>query len=169
MINAIVCVDKNWGIGKNSDLLFTLPKDMKFFRETTKNNIVVMGYTTYMSLPNRPLKNRVNVVLWDKATSIDCLDGCITFNDFNQLLNFVQILAPLYEVFIIGGQSIYKLFNDVKAYDKVYVTKVDSTDEDATAFFPNLDSSSYLKQVEETESVEDNGYSIKFVTYTRGD
>ena len=93
MIKGIVCVAKDWGIGKANGLLFNLPADMKFFRETTKHNIVVMGYSTYLSLPKRPLPGRVNVVLWDKATSSDCLEGCIAFNAFEQLLNFVKILS----------------------------------------------------------------------------
>ena len=58
MVKGIVCVDKNWGIGKANGLLFKLPADMKFFKEITKHNIVVMGYSTYLSLPKRPLPDR---------------------------------------------------------------------------------------------------------------
>ena len=64
MIRAIVHVDKKWGIGKGNDMMFSLPKDMKFFRETTLNHTVVMGGNTLRSFPNqKPLKNRVNIVL----------------------------------------------------------------------------------------------------------
>ena len=62
-MKAIVCVDKNWGIGKNNNLLFNLPEDMKRFREETKNKVVIMGLNTFKSLPNGPLKNRINIVL----------------------------------------------------------------------------------------------------------
>ena len=63
MINAIVCVDNNWAIGKNNGLLFNIKADMKYFRETTKNTVVCMGENTLLSLPgSKPLKNRVNVV-----------------------------------------------------------------------------------------------------------
>lgn len=62
-MKAIVCVDKKWGIGKNNDLLFSLPEDMKRFRGETKNKVVIMGLNTFKSLPNGPLKNRVNIVL----------------------------------------------------------------------------------------------------------
>ena len=137
MIKGIVCVAKDWGIGKKNGLLFNLPADMKFFRETTKHNIVVMGYSTYLSLPKRPLPSRVNIVLWDQATSLDCLDGCITFSKFDALLNFVQILAKEYDIYISGGASIYKLF--LPYYDEILVTYVDAKDEEATAFFPNLE------------------------------
>lgn len=165
MIKGIVCVAKDWGIGKSNGLLFNLPADMKFFRETTKHNIVVMGYSTYLSLPKRPLPGRVNVVLWDKATSLDCLEGCITFNAFEQLLNFVKILSKEYDVFICGGASVYKLF--LPYYDEVLVTKVEAEDKEATAFFPNLDINESYYISEELGSGIDNGLSYKFLKYKR--
>ena len=64
MIYAIVHVDKEWGIGKGNDMMFSLPKDMKFFRETTMGHTVVMGGNTLRSFPGqKPLKNRENIVL----------------------------------------------------------------------------------------------------------
>ena len=63
-MKAIFHADKNWGIGKGNDLMFSIPKDMKFFRETTKGKVVVMGLNTLRSFPNgKPLKNRINIVL----------------------------------------------------------------------------------------------------------
>ena len=63
-MKAIVCVNNNWAIGKNGDLLYSLPGDMKFFRETTKGKTVIMGRKTLNSFPNgNPLKNRVNIVI----------------------------------------------------------------------------------------------------------
>ena len=165
MIKGIVCVAKDWGIGKSNGLLFNLPADMKFFRETTKHNIVVMGYSTYLSLPKRPLPGRVNVVLWDKATSLDCLEGCITFNAFEQLLNFVKILSKEYDVFICGGSSVYKLF--LPYYDEILVTKVDAEDKEATVFFPNLDINESYYISETLGSGIDNGLSYKFLKYKR--
>lgn len=165
MIKGIVCAAKDWGIGKSNGLLFNLPADMKFFRETTKHNIVVMGYSTYLSLPKRPLPGRVNVVLWDKATSLDCLEGCITFNAFEQLLNFVKILSKEYDVFICGGASVYKLF--LPYYDEVLVTKVDAEDKEATAFFPNLDEEESYYISKELGSGIDNSLSYTFLKYKR--
>lgn len=166
MIKGIVSVSAvNWGIGKNNGLLFNIPADMKFFRETTKHNIVVMGKATYDSLPKRPLPGRVNVVLWDKATSSDCLEGCIAFNAFEPLLNFVNILSKEYDVFICGGGSIYKLF--LPYYDEVLVTKVDAEDKEATVFFPNLDEEESYCISEELGSGIDNGLGYKFLKYKR--
>ena len=64
-MRAIVVVDTFWGIGKGNDLLFSLPADMKHFRETTAGKVVVMGSNTLLSFPGgKPLKNRTNIVLW---------------------------------------------------------------------------------------------------------
>ena len=69
-MNTIVVVDKNWGIGKNNDLLFRLKKDMKFFRETTTGKVVVMGANTFLSFPSGALPNRVNIVLDSSGAKI---------------------------------------------------------------------------------------------------
>ena len=64
-MKAILHCDKKWGIGKKNDLMFRLPKDMKFFRSTTLNKVVVMGSNTLLSFPNgKPLPKRTNIVLW---------------------------------------------------------------------------------------------------------
>ena len=74
MIRAIVHADKEWGIGKGNGMMFSLPKDMKFFRETTMNHVVVMGGNTLRSFPNaKPLKNRVNIVLSRGQVRDDCV------------------------------------------------------------------------------------------------
>ena len=63
-MKTIVAVDKNWGIGKKNDLLFSLPEDMAFFRRTTLNKVCCMGYNTLLSFPgSKPLKNRTSIVL----------------------------------------------------------------------------------------------------------
>ena len=67
MIIAIVCADKNYGIGKNNDLLISIPEDLKKFARLTSKSTVVMGRKTYESLPNAPLKNRTNLVITSKA------------------------------------------------------------------------------------------------------
>jgi len=133
MITGIVCCARDWGIGKKNGLLFNIEDDMKYFKEHTTGCICVFGYNTYMSLPKRPLPNRINVVLWDQATSPNCLEGAITFKEFDALLNFVQIMSTQYIVYICGGATIYKLF--LPYYDEICLTKVYATDPEATAFF----------------------------------
>ena len=177
MIKGIVCVAKDWGIGKNNGLLFNLPADMQFFRATTQHSIVVMGYSTYMSLPKRPLPNRINVVLWDKAPlPVETKDGAIFFNNFETLYTFVDILAHVgkqlgkeeYDVYIAGGASIYKLF--LPYYDEILLTYVDATDPEATVFFPNLDNekiSYYLDEVTGKGKDDKSGLTYEFRTYKR--
>lgn len=172
MIKGIVAVSRNWAIGKVNketgmgELLFNLPTDMKFFRETTQHNIVVMGYSTYLSLPKRPLPNRVNIVLWDKAPlPVETKDGVIFFNNFEALLSFIKILSKEYDVFICGGASVYRLF--LPYYDEVLVTKVDAEDKEATTFFSNLDEEKLYYINEELGSGIDNGLSYTFLKYKR--
>ena len=173
MIKSIVAVDRNWAIGKINkktgvgQLLFNISADLAYFKSNTLNKICIFGKATYDSLPKRPLPGRVNVVLWDKATSLDCLDGCITFNAFESLLNFVKILSKEYDVFICGGASVYKLF--LPYYDEVLVTKVDAEDDEATAFFPNLDKEDLYYINEVLDSGVDNDLSYKFLKYKRRD
>ena len=167
MISSIVAVDQNWAIGKTNketgkgELLFRLPKDLEWFKDYTLHKIVVMGYTTYLSLPKRPLKDRINVVLWDQATSLDCLEGCITFNNFNTLLNFIQIISKEIEVVICGGASIYNLF--LPYYDKVLVTKVETAADTAEVYFPNLDKESNFIMVKKT-SKRCDGINDQYIT-----
>ena len=66
MISTIVAVDNNWGIGFNGDLLEHIPEDLKYFKELTSGNIVVMGRKTWDSLPKKPLPNRFNIVITSK-------------------------------------------------------------------------------------------------------
>lgn len=160
MIKGIVCAAKDFAIGKNNGLLFDIPADMKHFKEATTGNICVFGYNTYMSLPKRPLKNRVNVVLWSGATSLDCLPGAIAFSDFGALLSFIKIMAKEYDVYICGGASVYEAF--LPYYDEIDITFVDATDEEATAFFPDLEKNGFKKAKAEPYSSNEhtNGYSI---------
>ena len=75
-MRAIFCADEKWGIGKDNGLLFSLPKDMKFFRETTKGKVVVMGRKTLESFPGgQPLKGRVNIVLSSKEAKEGTVGG----------------------------------------------------------------------------------------------
>ena len=162
MLNAIVCVDKNWAIGKNNGLLFNLKEDMKFFRSMTLNKVVLMGENTLLSFPgSKPLKNRVNVVLCPEGHEYD---GCICLHNFESMVNFAKLMSKEYEVFVVGGGYFYKSM--LPYYDRVYVTKVDTIDPEATVFFPNLDAESFVV-IDESNSQEENSLKFKFVTYER--
>lgn len=158
MIRAIVNADAKWGIGKNNSLLFHLPADMKFFRETTSGKTVVMGGNTLRSFPGgKPLKNRVNIVL----SRSQVRDDCIVVRTLDGL--FAELKKrPDEEIYVIGGGEIYRAL--LPFCVEVLVTKVEA-DGGADTFFPDLDKDPAFALKKEGERVEDNGYFIRFVTY----
>jgi len=158
----IVAVDKNWGIGKNNDLLFHLPTDMKFFRQTTSEHVIVLGRKTLESFPNKqPLKNRINIVLTTDL-SYECEGATLCYSKeevFDELERFSTD-----EVFICGGEQIYRLF--LEDCDTAYVTKIDA-EADAEKFFPNLDEHPAWELTEASEPILENGVSFRFCTYQK--
>ena len=157
MIRAIVAVDKNWGIGKKNDLLFNLPLDMKFFRETTLGYTVCMGYNTLLSFPNaKPLPKRKNIVLCPEGIE---RDDAVMVHSLEDMLSAIKEEK---DVFIIGGAMFYKTM--LCYCDEVLVTKVDA-DGGAEVFYENLDMHPDFECVFEGETLETNGYNIKFTTY----
>ena len=157
-MRAIFHADREWGIGKTNDLMFSLPKDMKFFRETTKGKVVVMGLNTLKSFPNgKPLKNRTNIVL-----SPDTVDeDVITVHSLDELFQEIK-KYPEDDVFVIGGASVYRAL--IPYCTQVLVTKVDTVG-GADVFAPNLDADPAFRLEYESEAEEDNGYTIRFCTY----
>ena len=157
-MKAIVAVDEKWGIGKNNDLLFSLPADMKFFRETTMGKVVVMGSNTLKSFPGgNPLKNRVNIVLSSKMQREDC----IIAKDLEELKAILKTY-PTQDLMVIGGAMFYKTM--LPYCEEVLVTKVNA-DGDADTFFGNLDALENFTCISESEPIETNGITIKFTTY----
>ena len=162
-MKAIVAVDKNWGIGKKNGLLFSLPLDMKFFRATTLNKVVVMGSNTLKSFPNgKPLKNRTNIVLFPGGEK---RDDCIVVDNLEELSKELK-KYDTNDVFIIGGAMFYKTM--LPYCSEVLVTKVDA-DGGAEVFYENLDKKPEWQCVFEGETQETNGYNIKFTTYKNYD
>ena len=104
MIKAIVHVYKECGIGKGNDMMFSLPKDMKFFRETTMGHTVVMGGNTLRSFPGqKPLKNRVNIVL----SRGQVRDDCIIVRSYDELKTAMKARENE-DIYVIGGGEVYK-------------------------------------------------------------
>ena len=156
---AILHADKNWGIGTKNDLMFSLPIDMKFFRETTMGKIVLMGYNTLLSFPNqKPLKNRTNILLCEEGIVVE---GCICVHSISQLLNEVKNY-PEDDVFVIGGASVYRAL--LPYCSKVLLTKVNAIG-GAEVFFENLDEHPDFELIYKSEPQIDNGYEICFTTY----
>lgn len=156
----IVAVSENWGIGKDNDLLFSIPQDMKFFRETTMGKTVILGRKNLESFPGkRPLPKRTNIILTrDSAFSCDGAEIC---HSLDEVLKHPEVSA---DAFVIGGEEIYRQF--LPYCDTCYVTKVNEVVE-ADKFMVNLDELSEWKLVDESEEIEDNGHTIKFCRYER--
>lgn len=158
-MKAIVAVDEKWGIGRKNDLLFHLPEDMKFFRETTAGKVVVMGSNTLKSFPDgKPLKNRVNIVLFPGGEK---RDDCTVVDSLDELSAELKKYKPD-DVFVIGGAMFYKTM--LPYCSEVLVTKV-LADGNAEVFYENLDELPAWKCVYESPIAETNGYKIKFTTY----
>lgn len=154
----IVAVDKNWGIGKQNGLLFSIPEDMKFFRQTTIDKVVCMGYNTLLSFPNGPLKNRVNIVLAPEGVM---RDDCIIVHSLKELSEKLKDFNTD-DVFVIGGGMFYKT---MYPYCKeAYITKVDA-DGGATVFFDNLDKLENWSFEIIKDGVQSNGYDLTFTLY----
>lgn len=145
-MNLIVAVDKNWAIGNKGKLLISIPEDMKFFRETTTGNVVVMGKNTLKSFPNGlPLKNRVNIVLTTDK-NFTAKDAVIVHDMEEALLEIKKYDTK--HVYVIGGSSVYEQM--LKYCDTAYVTYIDYSYE-ADRYFPNLDESEEWVLTEESE------------------
>lgn len=158
----IVAADKNWGIGVNNNLLVSIPADMKFFRETTTGNVVVMGRKTLESFPNGlPLKNRVNVVL-TKDVNYQ-VKGAIIVHSMDELKEALKDYDSD-NVYVIGGATIYEQLLDY--CDTAYVTKIDYSYE-ADVYFPNLDEKQEWEMVEESEEQTYFDLEYTFTTYKK--
>ena len=158
-MKAIVAVDKKWGIGKKNDLLFSLPEDMKYFREKTKDKVVCMGYNTLLSFPNsKPLKNRVNIVLAPEGVE---REDCIIVHTLEQLSSELA-KYDTEQVFVIGGAMFYRTM--LPYCSEVLVTKVDA-DGGAEVFYENLDALDNWACIEQGEPIQSNGLTIRFTIY----
>lgn len=131
----IVAMDQERGIGKNNDLMWHLPADMKFFKETTTGQIVVMGRKNFESIPAnfRPLPKRENVVL-TRNENVD-YPGVAVFHDFSLAIQAYQ--NDERTTFIIGGGEIYRLALEHEKVDTMYITHVNDT-YGADTFFPDF-------------------------------
>jgi dihydrofolate reductase len=130
MIIGIVAVDRNGAIGKGGKLPWHYSADMKFFKETTTGNAVVMGHNTWRSL-KKPLPNRLNIVLSRKA-EIEPQDSVLVLRDVESVLSTARKLDN--DLYVIGGEQVYQSF--LPYIDKWIVTDVPITIEDADAFIP---------------------------------
>ena len=152
-IKIICAIGKNNEIGKNNDLIWQIPADLKFFKEQTLGKTVVMGYNTYKSLPKK-LPNRNMIVLYDKE-----IEGVKTYpNEYVMLQDLDEE-----EIYIIGGASLYNKFINIA--DEMYLTEIDAKDKDAQTYFPKFDKRSWTSKTLGTGN--DNNINYEFKHYVR--
>ena len=166
-MQAILHCDRKWGIGKANDLMFKLPKDMKYFKGKTTGKVVVMGSNTLLSFPGgKPLKNRTNIVLWPGGDRQRAQrDGFTMVETLDEL--FAETAKhPSEDVFVIGGAMMYHTL--LPYCDKVLLTKVDA-DGGAQVFFDDLDGLENWRLTWESDPIDDNGLTIRFTIYENSD
>ncbi len=156
-ISMIACVGENLELGKNNDLIWHLPNDLKYFKKVTSGKTVIMGRRTFDSLPGI-LPKRRNIVL--QMPNEELIKGVEIFNDIKSILEAVKEDD---EAFVIGGASIYKQFLEYAS--KLYLTEVHNKCVDAEVYFPQFDKNLYDKKI--VGSNEDNGITYDFTVYEK--
>lgn len=162
MISAIVAVDNNWGIGYKGELLEHLSPDLKYFKELTTSHVVVMGRKTWDSLPVKPLKDRLNLVITSGERQFTEMTCFIHMDEAKVRLTHFDEDE---EWFIIGGGSIYEQL--LPLCDRVYVTKILKDHKDVDTYFPNLDKDPNWEVSTCTELRNYKDISYAFLTYDR--
>uniref|UniRef100_UPI00404A46FC dihydrofolate reductase n=1 Tax=Fulvivirga sp. TaxID=1931237 RepID=UPI00404A46FC len=163
-ISMIAAIAENRVIGKDNDLVWRLPDDMKFFMQKTTGHHVIMGRKNFESLPPKfsPLPNRINIII-TRQKDLE-VEGAHVVNSLHQSLEIARINNEK-EAFIIGGGEIYKLGLEIA--DIMYITEVKGTFE-GDAFFPEFDKNEW-KEIERIPHGidEKHQYAFDFVTYAR--
>ena len=161
MISIIVAVAENYAIGKKGDLLCHMPADLKHFKEITSGKTVLMGERTFLSLPKHPLPNRRNIVLTDVAGK--------TFEGAEAVYSIDELVAKVpanEEAFVIGGGMVYRQMMPLA--DKLYITHIHHSWEDADTFFPEIDAVVWKQLSAERHSADDkNPFDYTFAEYGR--
>lgn len=158
-MDLIVAVYEDWGIGRDGTQPVALTADRKFFRETTRGAMVIVGRRTIEDFPGqKPLPGRVNVALTRSDAEIPGFTVCHAPEEAMELAKGAE------KCFIIGGGSIYRQM--LPFCDTAYVTKVHANPGSDT-FFPNLDETEDWYLAEELRSGEENGISYEMLLYKR--
>lgn len=177
MITAIVAADKNYGIGRNNELLISIPEDLKRFSRITSGGYVIMGRKTYESLPKHPLPKRINIVITRNGTDkIEDADlkkpAFVTLETVQEWLKTIHIKTKAekkgsVKVAVIGGGQIYA---ELLPYcEELYITKVFHAFEDVDTYFPNIDYMSEWDLINADEVMEHDGINFQYRRYKNTD
>ena len=150
ILSAIVAIAQNNAIGKDNQLPWHLPDDLRFFKKTTMGKPVLMGRKTFESL-GKPLPGRLNIVV-SHQENLQLPEGVLLYNNLEKALKRLEE-EPVDEAFIIGGGKIFE--ETMNGLDRLYVTRVTTTIEDATAFFPEIDHTHWRLVWEEPHAADE--------------
>jgi dihydrofolate reductase len=159
MIAIISIIAKNRAIGFQNKLLYDIPEDMKHFKDTTTGHVVIMGENTFHSMNDRPLPNRVNIILTKNENF--SAENCLVAHSIEESVELAKAQNKG-EIFFIGGGMIYT--QALPIADKLYLTIVDDEPAQADTFFPDY---SEFKNIIKKEDKESNSYNYSFVELTR--
>lgn len=158
----IVAIADDNGIGVKGDLPWHISEDLKYFKATTEGCPVIMGRTTYFSLPFRPLKGRKNIVLnlgGDPIPEVTCVYS------FDEAYREAEATGAE-RCFVMGGASVYRAA--MPDMDRLYITHVHTVVKDADVFFPEIDPAVWHRiSTSETHTDPDSGYTFEFVVYEK--
>ena len=166
IVSMIAAVAKNRVIGKNNQLIWNLPKDMKFFMDSTMGKFIITGRKNYESIPEkyRPLKNRTNIIVTRNHNYL--AEGCTVVNSISDGINLARENGEE-ECFIIGGGQIYQQALEGKMVDKLYITHVDGEFEGDT-FFPEVDYNNWKSTlVMSNEADQKNPLDFSVIIYEK--
>lgn len=158
-ISIIVAIAQNFAIGKNNDLLFHLPTDLKRFKEITTGKSLIMGRNTLLSLPKWPLPNRRHIVITDRPD--EQFEGCEMVFSIDEAIKKVKNEA---EAFVIGGGMVYKQFYPLAG--KLYLTVVHK-DFEADTFFTVIDYNLWHETYREDRYDEKNDFNYSYINFER--
>jgi dihydrofolate reductase len=159
MISLLVAMDNNRTIGKNNDLPWYLPADLKYFKKVTMGHPIVMGRKTYESI-GRPLPGRENIIITrDKSYDIESAQVV------HSIQEAIDVTKDEDEVFVIGGAEIFKQY--MPDSDRLYITQIEH-DFDGDTFFPEINYAEW-KIISKEKGIKDekNPYDYYFMIYDR--
>jgi len=162
VVSAIVACSKNRAIGRENQIPWYLPADLKYFKKITSGHFVIMGRKTFESI-GRPLPNRTNIIITHQKNFK--AENCILFNSFLDAIEYSKVHNQS-EIFVIGGGEIYR--QALAVCSKIYYTEVETEIEDATTFFPVLNEEDWSKTYHEAHLADEkNLFNYSFNIFER--
>ncbi|SDR71302.1 dihydrofolate reductase [Polaribacter sp. KT25b] len=161
MITIIAAIAKNNALGKDNDLIWHLPADLKRFKKVTTGHHILMGRNTFESI-GKPLPNRTTIIVTRNKNYFK--DGCLIANSLEDAIELAKNDA---EIYVIGGAEIYKYAIENNLVDALDITLVHHEFE-ADAFFPEIDTKIW-KEVsrEDFKADKKNNFDYSFVSYRK--